>query len=341
LAVLAAWASGGCLKFAPEPAWLGNAPAESISDPEDSALESNEIRDSAAPLRGADPEPKEILVPADVPTPLPDATDAGAEAESTTPDAAQVAVAPVLILAGPFSMGSPEGEGGKAGDEPAHQVELSAYRIWPSEVSNASYLECVEAGACTSPTTCASGIPEWSGAQSFPAEKAQHPVRCTTWEMARTYCAWAGARLCTEAEWERGCVTAESHRVYPWGDAWPLKPELYANCDEGWCHDGFAGTAASGGFLGGATPDTGIVDLAGNVSEWVLDYYDAKAYDTSPPQNPKGPCDGQAPCDGLFVRVHRGGNYKSESAWLRCSARGQPAETSAEPFIGVRCCDDL
>ena len=247
----------------------------------------------------------------------------------------------VAIPAGEFSMGSPGDEPGHATDEPAHDVTLDAFEIDRLEVTNQAYLQCVLDGTCTSPTSCSAGVPVWTGPQSFPSDMAHHPVICVDWAMAKTYCEAVDKRLCSEAEWERA-ATGATHHAYPWQSDWPLDPKTYLNCDEGYCHDEHEETAAVGTFALGNTPVTALSDMAGNVSEWVLDFYDATFYSTGTQSNPKGPCDGVAEdtCSELYIRAHRGGSFTSPDTLVRCSARGQRAQTSREQFIGIRCCRD-
>jgi formylglycine-generating enzyme required for sulfatase activity len=245
----------------------------------------------------------------------------------------------VLVVGGSFYIGSPAIEPGNGPDEPATEISVNDFQIDRTEVTNQAYLQCVtDQSACEPPITCSSGIPVWTGPISFPGDMAHHPVACISWQMAQNYCAWAGKRLCTEAEWERACVNTV-HRVYPWGDTWPMNPDDYVNCNEGWCFDGVEDTAAVGSFPDGATPETGLVDMAGNVSEWVLDYYDPLYYG-SVVDNPQGPCDGESPCGGLSARVHRGGSFYTEKNFLRCSKRGQQSQESRQPTTGIRCCKD-
>ncbi len=249
--------------------------------------------------------------------------------------------ATISIAAGSFSMGSPAGEPGRGTDEPSHLVTLDAFEIDRLEVTNQAYLQCVLDGACEAPTTCDAGVPTWTGPITYPSAMAHHPVTCVSWDMAAAYCAWTGERLCSEAEWERA-ATGTVHRVYPWGDTFPVDPNNYLNCDEGYCFDEHDGTAPVGTFASGVAVESGASDLAGNVSEWVLDFYDATFYTTGTQVNPKGPCDGvpEVPCDTLFVRAHRGGSFATPSALTRCSARGQRAQSSREQYIGIRCCQD-
>lgn len=245
----------------------------------------------------------------------------------------------VRILSGTYSMGSPPGEQDRSDDETAHNVTLDTFLIDRTEVTNQAYKVCVDASVCDVPDSCDSGQPVWVG-PDYPQPMAHHPVVCVTWEMAKTYCEWDQKRLCTEAEWERACVYAAAHRVFPWGDQWPASPFNYANCHATWCLDQWDFTAPVASFPDGSTVDGFIDDMAGNVSEWVLDWYDETTYNAGDQTNPQGPCDGADPCTGRVARVHRGGSYATYREFLRCSRRASRLPSSREPNIGFRCCND-
>ena len=253
----------------------------------------------------------------------------------------------VYIEGGTFSMGSPDDEVDRNADwEQRHDVRLDPFLIDEREVTNADYLTCVttDGAPCAPPGPC-DGQAVWNpSGESFPAGLEEHPVRCVSWAAAYTYCHWLGKRLCTEAEWERACVGG-AHRTFPWGDDWPQTPETHANCQTGSCHDDYAGdTAPAGTFTEGATPETAIVDLAGNVSEWVFDCFTAD-YETLSPDTPTGACPDQGPnAANTELRVHRGGSYDSLKGFLRCSARSQAFENPTSAVyprtVGFRCCRD-
>lgn len=142
------------------------------------------------------------------------------------------------------------------GDERGRTIELPTFLIDRTEVTVGQYSACVEAGACSAPNTrndCNFGA---SG-------RRDHPVNCVDWEQARAYCAWAGKRLPTEAEWEKAARGVDGRR-YPWGDEGPTPTR--ANLSG--AHDGFSATSPVGRFLAGASP-FGALDMLGNVSEWL------------------------------------------------------------------------
>jgi formylglycine-generating enzyme required for sulfatase activity len=214
-------------------------------------------------------------------------------------------------------------------EEPAHMVWLSAYAIDQREVRVDEYARCVSAGACTSPAF-SSGDPRF--------DHADYPITSVRWEDASAYCKWAGGRLPTEAEWEFA-ARGTSAREYPWGNVY--NPHL---CNHGALApdptdrtDGFAELAPVGSFPDGATPRR-IVDMAGNVSEWVSDFYahdlpDRLGYPSASQHNPKGPETG-------VEHVIRGGSYHDGAAWMRAAWRGAIRLLLA-PYVGFRCAADV
>jgi formylglycine-generating enzyme required for sulfatase activity len=208
---------------------------------------------------------------------------------------------------------------------PAHDVSLSAYMIDQREVRVDEYARCVAAGACNPPSFA-------PGDARF--DRAPFPVTHVRWEDARAYCAWAGGRLPTEAEWEFA-ARGSGDRQYPWGNV--FNPHL---CNHGALapddtdgSDGFTGLAPVGSFPDGATPSH-LMDMAGNVAEWVSDYYEPDpetrmGYPPGSQSNPTGPTTG-------VEHVIRGGSYANGAAWMRAAWRGS-TDLVASPHIGVRC----
>ena len=141
-------------------------------------------------------------------------------------------------------------------------------------------------------------MPQHWQAGQIPAGKADHPVVYVSWEDAQAFCHWAGVRLPTEAEWEkaaRGPATGSgAGRIYPWGNDAPNVQRCNFNRNVG-------DTTPVGSYPAGASP-AGVWDLAGNVWEWVADWYDEGYYAGSPAQNPQGPNAGA-------YRVLRGGSW--------------------------------
>ncbi len=204
-----------------------------------------------------------------------------------------------------------------------HRVKLSGYYLDRHEVTVAEYGTCVRLGRCEPP-------PYDRGARRF--EQPTFPVTLVTWDDARTFCAARGARLPTEAEFERA-ARGRTGRRFPWGE---LGNDHLANhgrlgLDPTDDTDGFAELAPVGSFVAGRTPD-GFVDLAGNVAEWVSDRY-ATQYPDGPATDPEGPDAATA----TSARVVRGGSYESPLAWLRGAARNALLPSERRPSLGFRC----
>jgi formylglycine-generating enzyme required for sulfatase activity len=233
----------------------------------------------------------------------------------------------VSIPAGNFQMGCDSEHnnsftcGGNA--LPLHTVYLNAYRIDKYEVTNSRYANCVAAGVCTPPLYDQSftHIPYYSD-----LTYAYYPVIFVSWEQATTYCTWQGRRLPTEAEWEKAARGSSDTRAYPWGD------DLTLGCYRANYNSGspcIGDTAKVDGYGGGRSPYN-VEQMAGNVWEWVNDWYDSSYYSTLPSNNPPGPASGTD-------RVIRGGGYYYPANMMLVSFRssGPPAYQNAH--TGFRC----
>lgn len=217
----------------------------------------------------------------------------------------------VRILAGPFVMGG----GQEADEQPRRTVVLAAFDIDADEVTRADYARCVVAGACKPPAGASAGD-----------ARSRLPVTGVTWHDADAFCRWAGKRLPTEAEWERAARGTDG-RTYPWGDAVDCTRANFGNYDgEGRCPHNPGRPVEVGTFSAGGA----IHDLAGNVWEWVADWYDARYYAHAPSVNPKGPRHGQR-------RVVRGGACCSMFGLPRASNRNAFPPDYRDDDLGFRC----
>lgn len=216
---------------------------------------------------------------------------------------------------------------------PGHMVTLDAFWVDKTEVTNQQYRRCVEAGACTPPVDASSYTRDhYYDDDAY----ADYPVVWVTQAQASTYCSWAGARLPTEAEWEYASRGPEGN-MFPWGNTFDgtLLNYCDVNCPLGpkdpTTDDGFIETAPVGSYPAGASW-CGALDLAGNVREWVSDWYGH--YRPEPLTNPTGPDEGQE-------YIPRGGCWLDTPDNARSTNRGSDAVDYTRHKVGFRCAADL
>ncbi len=213
-----------------------------------------------------------------------------------------------LVPAGEFTMGSKNGD---SDEKPEHQVSLEAFYLDKYEVTNSLYKACVDAGVCKEP-----GNTSRYNKTSY----ENHPVVYVDWNQAKTYCEWRSGDLPSEAQWEKAARGTDG-RTYPWGEEIDCNKANYGGC--------LNDTAEVGSYESGRSP-YGLYDMAGNVWEWVADWYDSDYYEKSPSSNPLGPNSGQ-------YRVLRGGSWIISENGARASYRNGYNLGSYDFNLGFRC----
>jgi formylglycine-generating enzyme len=249
-----------------------------------------------------------------------------ADALQTEKSAGKDGAPMILVPAGPFPMGVPAGDRDGGRDEyPRHQVDLDAFYIDKHEVTNGRYRQFVKATGHRIPQHPKNQARTlWKGDQVSEAV-AERPVVNVDWHDAAAYCAWAGKRLPTEAEWEKAANGTEDRR-FPWGNVEPTAKHL--NFNQQWI--GEKTLMPVGSYEAGKSP-YGVYDMAGNVWEWVADWYDPAYYEKSPAKNPPGPGTGtdkvlrssgwavETPLVRIFTRVKSDPLIRNESTGFRCA----------------------
>lgn len=214
----------------------------------------------------------------------------------------------VYVPAGCFEMGSTDGG---EDEKPVHEVCLDAYWIDQTEVTNEQHRSGVAAGAC--------GPSVHDNNSDYNGE--QQPVVWVTWNDASAYCEWVGGQLPTEAQWEYAGRGPEG-RVYPWGNAAP--DAMLANFDSN-----VGKTTAVGSYTAGASW-VGALDMAGNVWEWVADWYAEDYYSNSAQRNPFNN-------NSSEYKIIRGGGWYNYSDLVRASIRSWNYPTRSSYNYGFRC----
>lgn len=233
---------------------------------------------------------------------------------------------------------------------PAHEVELPGFYIDRTEVTNASFLTFLNEAsahlAVCEVHTCydtQSGdiFLNPTGVYAVAAEATSLPVRSVSWYGAAAYCTWRGGRLPSEAEWEKVAswdAASGAKRLYPWGEA--FSGHLVNFCDSqcglrqaAWAlDDGYAQTSPVGSFPLGASP-YGALDMAGNLWEWVADWFAHDYYRESDAIAPTGPATGSE-------RVVRGGSWFDRGVFTSTVVRFPAPPEITDDSIGFRCAAD-
>lgn len=253
-----------------------------------------------------------------------------------------------LVPAGAFERGS---EAGLMDTTPVKSIQLSAFCVDRFERTNLQYIAVLEESvAAGRPNESADGaklydfedvddeVPEgiaWVDDGPVLVDGLEdHPVVEVYWESAHAYCQWAGLSLPTEAQWEKAARGTDG-RTYPWGEAAPscdlasVRPEM--DGEPCWDH-----TLPVGSFPDGVSP-YGALDMAGNIAEWVSDWYDPDYYGQAPEADPPGP---SAPIE-TRERITRGGNFPSGAPAASTFSRYREAEDATSNGVGFRCVRNL
>ena len=230
--------------------------------------------------------------------------------------AAKDGAAMVLVPAGEFWMGLPEGEG-LDDEQPRHKVYLDAFYIDRFEVTTGRYAQFLASTGWEKPVN-------WDKVKL--PEHADRPVVGVNWSDADAYCRMTARRLPTEAEWERA-ARDENERKFPWGDARPKASLALFGQMTQFSYDILKPV---GSYPNGAGP-YGTFDQAGNVAEWVQDWYDGEYYREGPERNPPGPAQGQ-------YKMTRGGSWSDMPVYLLSASRTTKLPPGTRNgFIGFRC----
>ena len=263
-----------------------------------------------APTPSPLPRPTELSTP----TPQPFTTETGSRM--------------LYVPAGTFRMGDDEGE---RDERPSRLVQIDAFFIDETEVTVGQYAQCVDAGACREPRVSSEN---YYGNEAF----VDYPVIFVNWYDAQTFCEWRGARLPSEAEWEMAASYNAVENVryrFPWGDVFDGARLNF--CDVNCTHssrdpnynDGFRYAAPVGTYPDGRSP-IGAYDMAGNVVEWIRDWYGFSFYREGEDTNPFGPPEGE-------FKVVRGGSWLATADEVETSARGSFDPLVAQANVGFRC----
>ena len=214
-------------------------------------------------------------------------------------------------------------------DYPAHKVDLPAFYIDKYEVTNEDYARLLAAKQQVK-------APWHWAAGKIPRSQERFPVYNVTWDEATTYCQWAGKRLPTEAEWEKAARGGLERKKFVWGDhgggAVVFEGAVVPGSEGGDAAPMARTSSESPVAVGSYAPNGyGLYDMAGNVWEWVNDWYERNYYSISPALNPRGPEKG-------VYKVMRGGGWSdSDDRWMMPSFRNYTDPVQRAMTIGFRC----
>ena len=240
--------------------------------------------------------------------------DALSELESATNEA-PVPEEMVTIPAGPFVRGTTSGG---FDEQPQRTIYVDTFSIDRYEVTNHQYQQFVAATGHRKP-----GPPSRYAKSIGRMRGTNQPVVYVSWDDANDYCRWKGKRLPTEAEWEKAMRGTDA-RLWPWGNQEKPNGANWARVQ-----DGHEVSARVGSFPTDKSP-YGVMDGAGNVMEWVADWYQETYYKDAPDKDPP------SPEFGIF-RVMRGGGYTTTGGDIRITSRSKMVPDFRDETIGFRC----
>jgi formylglycine-generating enzyme required for sulfatase activity len=246
----------------------------------------------------------------------------------------------VHVPSGDFIMSASSSESQFPDEQPRHTVYLDTFWIDLTEVTNEKFATFVKATGYVTDLEKKGGVYTYNsgwvfvpnaswrtpfGASSSRGTKRDQPVTQVSWNDAVAYCSWAGKRMPTEAEWEKAARGTDG-RIYPWGNSSP-NPSLasYGN--------NFDEPSSVGSYPNGASP-FGLLDMGGNVYEWVNDWYSVNYFSNSPSRNPTGPSESSL---AGKAKVMRGGSWQLDAYRTRVFEREVSTPDYGNSNVGFRC----